>query len=180
MLAFRLTIWYGGVLVAAALLCFSVSYFVVLSAMQSRTDADLVRQAVRCSDALGRGGLSALKNQINNDARATGTNDTFLVAYDAGGQPIASSDLSTWNDIKLSPPTAADSIPHFDYAYGIGHHGQLRVVTYSMGNGDVLQVGITVQDDARVMDQVRRIAGLILVGLIVIAMPVGWFLARRA
>jgi heavy metal sensor kinase len=180
MLAFRLTLWYGGVLVAAVLLCFSISYFVVLSAMLSRTDADLLRQAARCYDALQHGGVPNLKNQINYDARATGTNDTFLVTYDSGGHVIASSDLSTWNDVTLSAPTPSNSDPRFDYAYGVGHHAKLRVLTFPLGGGDVLQVGITIQDDARVMNQVRRIAGLIFVGLMAVALPVGWFLARRA
>ena len=35
LLAFRLTLWYGGVLATAALLCFLISYFVVVSAMRS-------------------------------------------------------------------------------------------------------------------------------------------------
>ena len=147
--------------------------------MQSRTDADLLRQAARCSEALGRGGASALQSQIDNDARATGTNDIFLAAYDSGGQSIAMSDLTTWADVK-PPPRLSDSEPRFDDVGGIGYHGQSRLLTIGLGSGDILQVGITVQDDARVMDQVRRMAGLALIGLIATAMPAGWFLARRA
>jgi heavy metal sensor kinase len=180
MLAFRLTIWYGCVLVASAALCFSISYFVVLSAMQSRTDADLLRQLARCDEALGRSGVAALKNQIENDSRATGTNDIYLAVYDSSGQIVMSSDLSTWSDVTMPSPLLSGVPRRFDKGVGAGHHGRLRVVTAALDGGDVLQVGITVQDDARVMAQVRRIAGLILVALVLVALPVGWFLARSA
>jgi signal transduction histidine kinase len=179
LLAFRLTIWYCGVLFASALLCFVISYFVVLTAMENRTDTDLLRQAARCSESLRQGGLSALKNQIENDARATGTNDIFLIAYDASGE-VASSDMTTWKDIQPPPPALNGAVARFDDGAGTGHHGQLRILTAALDGATTIQVGITTQDDARVMDQVRRIAGAILVGLIVVAVPVGWFLARRA
>jgi heavy metal sensor kinase len=185
LLAFRLTLWYGGTVVVAALLCFLISYFVMVSAMRNRTDADLLREATGCMNAVKSGEVATIKRQIEADARAIGTNDIFFLVYDRNGKPIASSDLSTWADVSLAAPSVGElgttGIPHYrDELFGIGHHERLRVLTLAAENGNVLQLGITVQDDWRVIDQARRTISLIMLAVVGIAVVVGWLLARRA
>ena len=179
LLAFRLTVWYGGVLAVAAGASFAIGYAVVVSAMRARTDVDLTREAERCADAFRSDGPAGLQRQVEADARAIGTNDIFFRAYDRAGRPIAASDLATWSDTALPPPVVG---PPAD-AYGAGHHRRLRVLTVRLPparSGGALQVGVTVQDDQRVVEEVRRTVGLILLGMIAVAVPVGWVLARRA
>jgi len=184
LLAFRLTLWYGGILAVAASLCFVISYFVMVSAMRNRTDADLLREATRCMSTMESGEISVVKRQIDDDAKATGTNDIFFLLYDQHSHPIASSDLSTWGDMSLSPPdvgeTNAHGDPHFQDAFGTGHHETIRVLTMSASNGYVLRVGITVQDDQRVVDQARRTISFIMLAVVGVAVVVGWLLAKRA
>lgn len=180
LLAFRLTLLYGGMLVAAALVCFLISYLLVASAMQSRTDADLLREAAYCAESFAQGGLAALMKRVNVEAPAIGTNDIFFLVYDPRGKPLASSDLSTWGDLTAPSPVTLESGSRFDNAYGQGHHAKLRVLTYPLQAGDALQIGITVQDDVRVIQQARRIAAVVMVGLIAVAVAMGWFMARRA
>jgi heavy metal sensor kinase len=180
LLAFRLTLWYGGVLAAAALGCFFIAYFVVLWAMQSRTDADLLHEAARCAQVFAQGGRAALAAQIDNDSRATGTNDIFFAVFDRDGHIVAASDLSTWSDIQLSAPAAVENGDQFENASGAGHHARVRALTLSLDADNSLRIGITVQDDARVLEQTRRMAGAILIGSIGIAVGVGWLLAKRA
>ena len=177
LLAFRLTVWYGGVLAVAAGACFGIGYAVVVSAMRGRTDADLAREAERCADVYRADGAPALRRQVEADARAIGTNDIFLRAYDGAGRAVASSDLSTWADTALPPPAVGRPAD----AVGAGHHLRVRVLSIPLSPaGGAMQVGITVQDDQRVVEQVRRTVGLILLGMIAVAVPVGWVLARRA
>ncbi len=176
LLAFRLTVYYGGVLAVAAGATFGLGYAIVTSAMRGRTDADLAREAERCRDAYRAGGLAGLTARVDADARAIGTNDIFFRAVDAGGRALTASDLSTWGDATLPPPTAGRPAD----AYGSGHHSRLRVQTDPVAAGVLLQVGVTVQDDQRVVDEVRRLGGLVLLALVAVAVPVGWVLARRA
>jgi heavy metal sensor kinase len=168
----------------AASLCFLISYVVMVSAMRNRTDADLLHEATRCMNAVESGDIPAIKRLIDGDARATGTNDEFFLVYDGKGRPITSSDLSTWGDMSLvGPPeaqTGANGNPHYEDVSGSGHHEKIRVITMAAGNGSVLQVGITVQDDQRVIDQARRTVSLIMLAVVGIAVAVGWWLARRA
>jgi heavy metal sensor kinase len=184
LLAFRLTLWYGGILAVAASLCFLISHFVMVSAMRSRTDADLLHEATRCMSAVRSGNIPALTRQIENDARATGTNDIFFLVYDHNDRPIASSDLSTWGDMSLAAPSAGETgmngTPYYQEAFGAGHHERIRVLTLAADNGNVLRVGITVQDDQRVIDQARKINSLIMLVVVAIAVVVGWLLAKRA
>jgi heavy metal sensor kinase len=70
--------------------------------------------------------------------------------------------------------------PYFQYAFGIGHHEKIRVLNLAAGNGSVLRVGITVQDDQRVVDQARRTISFIMIAVVGIAVIVGWLLAKRA
>jgi heavy metal sensor kinase len=183
-LAFRLTLWYGGILTVAASLCFLISHFVMVSAMRNRTDVDLLHEATRCMSAVQLGNISAVTRQIENDARATGTNDIFFLVYDRNFRPIASSDLSTWGDMSLAPPSAGETgtngIPYYQDAFGAGHHERIRVLTLAADNGNVLRVGITVQDDQRVIDQARQTISLIMLAAVGIAVAVGWLLAKRA
>jgi heavy metal sensor kinase len=184
LLAFRLTLWYGGILVVAASLCFAASYLVMVSAMRNRTDVDLLHEASRCMDAVESGSISAVQFQIDADARATGTNDIFLVLYDSNGRNLASSDLSTWADISFTPPTSGETgtnaTPAYQSEYGTGHHERIRVLTLAAKNGDVLRVGIAVQDDQRVVDQARRTISVIMLAVVAIAVILGWLLAKRA
>jgi heavy metal sensor kinase len=53
-------------------------------------------------------------------------------------------------------------------------------LTLASDNGNVLQLGITVQDDWRVIEQARRTISLIMIALVGIAVVVGWLLAKRA
>ena len=175
LLAFRLTVWYGGVLAVAAGACFALCYAIVVSAMRGRTDADLAREADRCGDAWRAGGAAALARRMDEDARAIGTNDIFFRAVDRRGATVATSDLLTWADVALPSPASDGSTD----AVGAGHHSRVRVLTLTVGPG-VVQVGVTVQDDRRVVEEVRRLGGLVLLGLVAVAVPVGWVLARRA
>jgi len=182
-LAFRLTLWYGGILAVAALVCFLISYFVMVSAMRNRTDADLLHEATLCMKAVQAGDISAITNQIDNDARAIGTNDIFLLVYNRHGERIAASDLSTWQDTNLSPSAAQPGLvgqPYYRDAFGSKHHERVRVLTITTGNGDVLQVGITVQDDQRVIDEARKAISLIMLAVVGVAVVIGWMLAKRA
>lgn len=180
LLAFRLTFLYGGALVASAFLCFLISYFLVAHAMQSRTDADLLREGDHCAQSFQQGGLESLKRRINIDAPAIGTNDIFFLAFGADGALLASSNLATWPDIEPHRPNLHARGSRFADASGTGHHAKLRVLTQSLGGGNILQIGITVQDDVRVIEQARRIVGLMMLGLTGIAVLVGWFMAKRA
>lgn len=184
LLAFRLTLWYGGILAVGASLCFLIFYLVTVSAMRNRTDADLLREATRCMNAVESGDIPAIKRLIDRDARATGTNDEFFLVYDRNGRPIASSDLSTWGDLSLAAPTVGETETHgkpsYRDAFGAGHHERIRVLTMAAGNGNVLRVGITVQDDWRVIDQARRTISFIMLAVVGIAVVVGWLLAKRA
>jgi heavy metal sensor kinase len=184
LLAFRLTLWYGGILAAAAVLCFLASYFVMVSAMRNRTDADLLHEATHCMNAVELGDIPVIQRLIDNDARATGTNDEFFLVYHRDGEPIASSDLSTWEDLSLPAPPVGQTVgngnPFFQDAFGTGHHQRIRVLTMAAKNGSVLRVGITVQDDWRVIDQARRTISFIMLAAVGIAVVVGWLLAKRA
>lgn len=190
LLAFRLTLWYGGVLALSLLACWLLFYWVTLSSMRARADADLLRESLRCSEALRKGGMPSLQKQIDIVTRSAGVNDMFFRVFDPSGRPIATSDLAGWGDTKFPPhqlgPEPDDS-PRFEEAAGVGHHQKVRVLTLRIEGGDVIQsgisffqIGMSTQDDQLVLARARRVIALIVVGMLVLAMGVGWLLARRA
>ena len=124
-------------------------------------------------------------------AHAAGINDIFFRVYDPSGQLVAASDLSGWGDTGLPPATfatASEQGPRFENASGTtAHHQTVRVLTLRFDTGEVLQVGIaffqiglSTKDDQRAVGQVQRIVGLIMIAMLVVAVAVGWLLAKRA
>jgi len=182
LLAFRLSFWYAGLLAVSALVCFSVFYGLMISTMRTRTDADLLHMAKRLSDARAQGGMPAVAAEMAKESEAVGINDTFFRAMDRSGARLASSDLAGWNDM-LSDSMNAFAIPPapvFDDWYGTGRHSWVRVVLTPLNDDVVLQIGYSMQDDARVAAEFRRLAGVVLLGAVAAAAATGWFMARRA
>lgn len=190
LLAFRLTLWYGGVLAVSAVACWLLFYWISLSSMRARADADLLRESLRCSEALRTGGMPSLQKQIDTVTRSAGVNDMFFRVFDQSGQTIATSDLAGWGDTKFPPHDLGsdpDDSPRFEEAAGVGHHQKVRVLTLRIEGGDVIQsgisffqIGMSTQDDQLVLARARREVILIFVGMLALATAVGWLLARRA
>jgi heavy metal sensor kinase len=183
-LAFRLTVWYGGLLALSALACFAAFYGLMISSMQARADSDLTRLANLLTQSLAQQGPSGLQAQIDTETASFGASHIFFRVLDPRGNVIASSsNFSSWPAMdrfaetprSLPPPQAS-----FEDLVGSESHGLVRALTAPIGQDLTLQVGVTRADDRRVIESLRRILAFVVVGTTVIAVLIGWLMARRA
>ena len=183
-LAFRLTVWYGGLLALSALACFGVFYGLMISSMQARADSDLTRLANLLSQSLATQGPAGLQSQIDTETASFGASHVFFRVMDPRGNVIASSsNFASWPsmdrfaEVPLKLPPAE---PSFEDLYGSESHGRVRVMTAAVGQDLTLQVGVTRADDQRVIESLRRILGLVVALTTAVAVLIGWLMARRA
>jgi hypothetical protein len=95
-LAFRLTVWYGGVLAVSAVACFTFFYWLMVSVMGANTDSDMLLYAQFVAQALETNGPAVLQSQINAEATSIGVDDIFFRVLDREGRQMAISDVSSW------------------------------------------------------------------------------------
>lgn len=181
-LAFRLSLWYGAILVLLAMLCFSIFYAAMISAMRQQSDAYLLGVANHCSELLSQQGLKASLEALDREVEFAGANDVFYRVFDASGHRIASSNLSLWKDVQadVRPAPAPGTATVFENWTGTGHHSLVRVVSLRLGPSATLQLGQSVQEGQRVVHDARRIMGVAMVGMLLLAILTGWIMGRRA
>ena len=181
-LSFRLTLWYIGILVLALALCLSLFYVVMVSAMHQRSDAYLTTVAQRTHEAMNRDGLDAATREVNQEISLSGKNDFFFRIFQTD-KLVRSSDLTSWSDVNIprqAPSAPEESNPAFESWSAGGVHANVRVLTMGLGSGTVLQLGMNVSDNIQLMKDTREKAGIIMMGMVLIAVLVGWMMARRA
>ncbi len=182
-LAFRLTLWYGGILVLAMLVCVGAFYGLMVSSMRARSRSDLSRLADMLNQALAAKGLDEVQSRIDAETASLGDGDVFFRILDTQGRQVRASNLLPWRDVACLgelPGRLPPGREVFDSWTGSGHHAAVRVLTAPLGRDLTVQIGLTVTDDQLVIVELRRILGLVLLATTVVAVLVGWLMARRA
>jgi heavy metal sensor kinase len=183
-LAFRLTLWYAAIFTVSSLFAFAFFYFQIVSIVRERTDEDLVEEIGEFSKRLTAGGLDALKEFLIQEAKDEGESDIFYRLLTPQGEPLASSDLSSWEGVGASqsalrrtmnnaePVLETISLPH--------RRHKVRVLYGAIGQDIVLHVGWSLKDDDEFVAQFQEIFGSTVAAVMAFAAVIGWFMARRA
>lgn len=183
-LAFRLTLWYAGIFTLSSLTAFLVFYFSISTMRLHQTDEDLSNEIAEFSSFLVSRDLHEVTAFINIEAETSGVEKMFFRIMTADGKELASSNMSSWNDISVSK-TALKRL-----ADGAGqaletqttseHHHKIRVAYGAIGPGMIIQIGQSLEDDEEFLEMSRKIYGITLIVFMAAAGLIGWFLARRA
>ena len=183
-LAFRLTLWYAIIFTVSFLFAFLVFYLVMTSVIQKRTDQDLLAEATEFSSIFAQGGIDALATAMNLEAESEGVNKIFLRLLAPNGQEFASSDISSWETMdqgKAALERLTNGASHvFETVSSAQHRHKARILYSVVGPGRILQIGLSLKDDERLMEDFREIFGTTLAVVLLCAALVGWFMARRA
>jgi heavy metal sensor kinase len=183
-LAFRLTVWYAGVFMLSAFLAFLFFYALITSVMRQQTDQDLLGEIRTFSSLLSVQGAEAVKQQAFLKAQAGGEQEVFFRLLSITGQVFSSSNMSYWSDIGINRAAInrllAESRPVFDTIRIPDRQHDVRVLYAVIGPGMILQVGRSMQNHARVIEVFRKIFVTTMSGLFLLAVLVGWFMAKRA
>lgn len=183
-LAFRLTLWYAGIFTLSSLAAFVVFYFSVASIVQQHTDEELSNEISEFSSLLAAKGLDAVKANVDFEAESSGVENMFFRVLTPDGNVLASSNISSWRDISVSRAAlkqVADGAGRvFETLAAPEHEHNIRVGYGIIGPGMIMQIGHSLMDEEAFLAISRRIFGISLAVLMIVAALVGWFMARRA
>ncbi|MGD8258160.1 MAG: ATP-binding protein, partial [Desulfobacterales bacterium] len=183
-LAFRLTLWYAGVFMLSACMAFFFFYFLITSVIRQQTDQDLFGEVRTFTSILSVKGTEALKQQAFLQAQAAGEKKIFFRLLSITGQVFSSSNMSYWRDIGISRDAinrlVNDDRPVFDTISIPDRKHRVRILYAVIGPGLILQLGRSMESYTRIIEAFRKIFVTTMAVLFVLAVVVGWFMARRA
>jgi heavy metal sensor kinase len=183
-LAFRLTVWYAGIFTLSACLAFLFFYGLIISVMRQQADQDLLSEVRTFSSLLSAQGIEAVKQQAFLEAQAGGEQKVFFRLLYITGQVYSSSNMSYWSDIGISRAAVNrlldDSRPVFDTVPIPDRRHKVRILYAVIGPGMILQVGRSMDNQTRIIEAFKKIFVTTMTGLFLLAVMVGWFMAKRA
>ena len=183
-LAFRLTLWYAAIFTLSSLAAFLTVYLLTASIIKENTDEDLQEDVVELAQLRSEKGMDAVLDEIGLEVESEGSDTVFFRIFTPDGEEIFSTDMSSWQGMET------DMYALTKLSIGIGpvlktltipeHPHRIRTVYGTIGSGEILQIGQSLEEDEEFMEVFRDIFGITLAVLMVIATLIGWFMARRA
>ena len=183
-LAFRLTLWYGGIFVVSACVAFLLVYLTFKSVTLERIDQDLEKRVEMLSSLLSTNGINAVRRVAVLEAQTVGEEKVFFRLMYPTGVAFSSSNMSSWKNIgvnrqailqmQTSKQAIYETVRLTDSAHDV------RIIYGAIGPNIVLQMGWSLESLARFLEAFRRIFAVTMAILLGVAVFVGWFMARRA
>jgi heavy metal sensor kinase len=184
-LAFRLTLWYAVVFILSACVAFAFFYLLIVRITNQRTDADLLAAANRLSHIYALEGGDRLHRAAMLQVQAAGEQQMFFRLFYPSGIFFASSNLTYWRDIGIDRD-AVDAVLERGEPYAFATQAlplrpyKARIIYQEIGGGVVLQLGYSLEGESMLLRTFQRTFMVTMAGLLVLAVGVGGFMARRA
>jgi heavy metal sensor kinase len=183
-LAFRLTLWYGGIFTVSSCVAFLLFYTLITSFIREQTDQELLSQVNRFSTLLSAEGVEAVKGVAVIEAQAAGVKKVFFRLLSLNGQAFSSSNMSYWKDILISETALRELLRGSSHVFETisirDRQEKVRILYAMISPSIILQVGQAMESYSRFLDAFKGIFITTMTFLIVLAAGVGWFMARRA
>ncbi|MFO7965469.1 MAG: ATP-binding protein [Desulfobacterales bacterium] len=183
-LAFRLTLWYGGIFAASLCLAFVLFYLFISSALENQTDEDLLRRSRELESLFFINGIEAVKQIVVLEAQAAGEKKIFVRLLYSDGAAFLSSNMSDWKDIPIHSKAVdqltrgADAVFH---TVSIPHRkNDVRILYSVLSRGIFLQLGQSLELQTRFFNAFRSIFIITTSILVLLSALIGGFMARRA
>jgi heavy metal sensor kinase len=183
-LAFRLTLWYGGIFTLSSCIAFLLFYTLITTFMKDQTDQDLLNQVNRFSTLLASEGPEAVRSVAVVEAQAAGVKKVFFRFLSLNGQVFSSSNMSYWKNIAVTEEAIRavlhNNHPYLETVTIPDHPDQIRILYAMISPSIILQVGQTMESTSRFLAAFKGIFISTMTILILAAAGMGWFMARRA
>ncbi len=183
-LAFRLTLWYGGIFALSLCAAFAFFYLFISSVLKDGIDEELRSRLRKLDSLLQVNGIEAVRRVAVVEAQAGGEKQIFIRLFYPDGTTFSSSNMSYWNDIPISR-NAVDRIIEgevrvFDTVTISNRKHRVRILYSVISPGILLQLGQSLEARDRFSEAFRKIFALTMTVLGLFAGITGWFMAKRA
>jgi heavy metal sensor kinase len=183
-LAFRLTLWYGFIFSLSSCLAFVFFYVLITTNLRQRLDARLSEKISEFEAIYNLQGLEDVKVAALIESRAAGEKKVFFRLLYASGVAFSSSNMSYWQEIGINRNAVGRLVEGRRRVYETltiaGRPYRVRIAYGIIGRGVVAQLGYAMEDDTAFIAVFKKIFLITMSTLILIAVLVGWFMARRA
>ncbi len=179
--AFKLAFVYSVVFTLAFAVIFAAIYYMLEQALSQYTKKDLLDDSVEIMSAYRKGKIKALQGYISNEMEGDGPANKLIRVLDPDGHVVLSSDSALWGNLPLPKESDLDSNGPIVWSLRIPERPELkaRAMAFLVGKY-VVQEAVPVEWDSRLLARLREAFGVGLLLTVLVAIPSGWFMARRS
>ncbi|MES9971232.1 MAG: ATP-binding protein [Candidatus Thiodiazotropha sp.] len=181
-LALKMTTWYVGVFALSFIVTFVVVFMLIVAIVNQRMDDDLEEDIEDIASLLKQGGFDRIKEEMSIDTKGDEAEVSFFRVW-KDRKLIFTTDLSSWQgleqpDIELFQ-TLEDGEPILETIELPERDHSVRTVYGFIDTDTLLQVGETLENDEEFLATLFKGFLFILLVMILLGGPIGWFLAQR-
>ena len=182
-LAFRLTLWYATVFTVSSFAAFFIFYVIISSTIQKQRDQELLSDLAEFASIHKLKGEDSIRSEMEIEAKSDGVHKVFFRLLGTKGEEIGASSMLFWKDVgvgraALSRITGENRV--FETLSLPGRPYKVRIIYGDIGGGKIMQIGQSLEDDARFLETFQEVFGTSMVLIMVFSAIIGWFMARRA
>lgn len=183
-LALRLALWYSGIFAVSCALAFAVVHALIVATVQHRRDGDLVDDIGEFASMSAAEGAARVEQQVRLDAAGKEAAIGYFRLWGRDGRLALATDLEAFPGLPPPPDAAfakrvADRPTLATLDLPGKEHG-VRVVYGAMSADAILEIGESLEDDEEFVAALLRALVAPLIAIVLLGLPVGWFLSRRA
>ena len=182
--ASRLTFWYAGVFLFSSVAVFLISYLMIASALHERTDLELLIEVKELESLYELKGIGEVKQSMGIEAESEGTENVFLRLVERSGEEFFFPDPSKWGNGDLGRESVKQVRDRREQVFETlplpSRKHRVRVLTSSIGPGEILQIGKSTEEDEQLLRTCRDIFSITTLSMVALAAVVGFFMAKRA
>jgi len=183
-LAFRLTLWYGIIFSLASCMAFLFFYILITTNLKQRLDNRLSEKISEFEAIYNLQGLEEVKTAALIESQAAGEKKIFFRLLYASGVAFSSSNMSYWREIGINrnavDQLVAEGMRVYETLIIQGRTDRVRIAYGNIGKGVVVQLGYSLASDTAFIAIFKKIFLTTMLALILTAVLVGWFMAKRA
>jgi heavy metal sensor kinase len=183
-LSFRLTLWYGIIFSLSSCLAFLFFYVLITTNLRQGLDSRLSDKISEFEAIYNLQGLEEVKSAALIESQAAGEKKIFFRLLYASGVAFSSSNMTYWQEIGINRNAVGQLVEGRSRVYETlsiaGRPDRVRIAYGIIGKGVVVQLGYTMENDTAFIAIFKKIFLITMSALILTAVLVGWFMARRA
>ncbi|MFZ5572517.1 MAG: sensor histidine kinase [Thermodesulfobacteriota bacterium] len=183
-LAFRLTLWYASLFMVSSCVAFFFFYLLITLVVKNQTDQDLLSSVQTISSIYRLQGMDAVRRQAVIESQAAGEKKIFFRFLYPNGTVFSSSNITHWRGIDIGRAAVGRLLetgnPVFEDVNISGQQLKVRLLYAVIGPGIIVQLGRSMEAHDQFLVAFRKMFMLTMASLFVLAVLIGWFLARRA
>ena len=156
----------------------------ITSTVQKHIDQGLLDDVYEVSATLALARDIPPRKALQIEAETDGIDKIFLRLLSEEGEIIAESDVKYWRAAQINKKALNQvkaGVPHvFETQTFSTKPSQTRIIYGRIGVGKILQIGVSVEQENRIISMLKTIVAPLMVFLVMFSAVIGWFMANRA